>query len=102
MMASVGTIHFWLKAYLLDKELLMIHQHEYQVIVDENGQLLCENCGTPLPLEPESFRRTVTISGDSEPGWYVWRCSNPSCQAVNIRKVDDVDDIEREMDTICC
>ena len=48
----------------------MIHQHEYQVIVNENGQLLCEKCGTPLPLEPESFRRTITISGDSEPGWY--------------------------------
>ena len=80
----------------------MIHQHEFQVIVNENGQLLCENCGTPLPFEPESFRRTLTISGLPEPGWYVWRCSNPSCRAVNIRQVDDVADIERELDTICC
>ena len=80
----------------------MIHQHEFQVIVDENGQLLCENCGTHLPSEPESFRRTITISGDPEPGWYVWRCPNLSCRAVNIRQVDDVVDIERELDTICC
>ena len=93
---------FWIQADLLDKERLMIHQHEYQVIGNENGQLLCENCGTPLPVEPESFRRTLTISGPAEPGWYVWRCSNPSCRAMNIRQVDDVADIELELDTICC
>ena len=80
----------------------MIHQHEYHVIVDEHGQLLCENCGTPLPEEPESFRRILTISGDAEPGWYVWRCTNPSCRAINIRQVVDVVDVERELDTICC
>ena len=80
----------------------MIHQHEYHVIVDENGRFLCENCGSLLPLEPESFHRILTISGDPEPGWYVWRCPNPSCRAVNIRQVDDIVDIERELDTICC
>jgi hypothetical protein len=87
---------------LLDKEQLMIHHHEYQVIVNESGQLLCEKCGTPLPLEPQSFRRTFTISGFSEPGWFVWRCPNPLCRAVNIRHVDNVADIERNFDTICC
>ena len=80
----------------------MAQNQEYYVIVNESGQLLCENCGTPLPLEPESFRRTLTISGTVEPGWFVWRCPNPLCQAMNIRKVDDVADIEREIDTICC
>ncbi len=80
----------------------MPQNHEYQVIVNEDGQLLCEKCGTPLPLEPASFRRTLTISGLSDPGWYVWRCSNPFCQAVNIRHVDDVADIERAFDTVCC
>ena len=80
----------------------MTQNQEYYVIVNESGQLLCENCGTTLPLEPESFRRTLTISGISEPGWYVWHCSNTSCLAVNVRQVDDVVDIEREIDTICC
>lgn len=80
----------------------MTQNQDYYVIVNEKGQLLCEKCGTPLPLEPESFRRTLTISGPSEPGWFVWRCSNPLCMAVNIRQVDDVADIEREIDTICC
>jgi len=76
----------------------MIHEYEFQVIVNENGQLLCENCGTPLSLEPESFHRTLTVSGDPEPGWYVWRCPNPSCRAVNIRRVDDVADIDECLD----
>ena len=80
----------------------MTRNQDYYVIVNENGQLLCEKCGTLLPLEPDSFRRTLTISGPSEPGWFVWRCPNPECRAVNIRHVDDVADIEREIDTICC
>ena len=80
----------------------MTHEHEYQVIVNESGQLLCEKCGTPLPLEPESFRRTFTISGLAEPGWFVWHCPNPSCGAMNIRHVDNVADIERKLDSICC
>jgi hypothetical protein len=80
----------------------MIHQNEFHVIVNENGLLLCENCGTQLPVEPESFRRILTISGDPEPGWYVWRCPNAECQAVNIRQVDDIVEIERDLDTICC
>ena len=87
---------------LLDKEQLMIYHQEYQVILNESGQLLCEKCGTPLPLEPESFRRSITISGSAGPGRFVWRCPNPLCRAVNIRQVDDVADIERELDTICC
>ncbi|TMD47469.1 MAG: hypothetical protein E6I93_14350 [Chloroflexi bacterium] len=80
----------------------MTHEHEYQVIVNESGQLLCEKCGTPLPLEPESFRRTLAISGLAEPGWFVWHCPNPSCGAMNIRHVDNVADIERKLDSICC
>ena len=80
----------------------MIHQHEYHVIVNENGQLLCENCGAQLLEEPESFRRILTISGDPEPGWYVWRCPNSSCRAVNIRQVDEIIDSEKELDIICC
>ncbi len=80
----------------------MTHDQEYHVIVHESGQFLCEKCGAPLPLEPESFRRTLNISGYSEPGWFVWRCSNPFCRSTNIRRVDDVADIEREIDAICC
>jgi hypothetical protein len=80
----------------------MTHEQEYHVIINQNKQLLCEKCGTPLPLEPESFRRTLDISGTSEPGWFVWHCPNPSCRAMNIRRADDVVDIEREIDVICC
>ena len=80
----------------------MTQNQEYYVIVNGNGQLLCEKCGTILPVEPESFRRTLTLSGTTEPGWYVWRCPNTECNAVNICQVDDVEDIVRENDTICC
>ena len=80
----------------------MIHGQVYHVIVNENGQFLCEKCGTPLAVEPESFRRTLTIAGYSEPGWFVWHCPNPSCRSTNIRRADDLVDIERELDAICC
>ncbi len=80
----------------------MTHEQEYHVIISQSKQLLCEKCGTPLPLEPESFRRTLDISGTSEPGWFVWHCPNPTCRAMNIRRADDVVDIEREIDVICC
>ncbi len=80
----------------------MTHDREYHVIVHESGQFLCERCGTSLLVEPESFRRTLNSGGDAEPGWYVWRCPNPSCGVTNIRRVDDVADIEREIDAICC
>ena len=80
----------------------MTHDQSYHVVVNERRQLLCEKCGTPLPVEPESFRRTFTISEPAESGWFVWRCPNPSCRAKNIRLADDVADIERAFDMTCC
>jgi hypothetical protein len=80
----------------------MLHDPEYQVRVNERNHLVCEKCGTPLPLEPESFRRTFPRSEPAESGWFVWRCPNPLCRAKNIRRADDVADIEREFDLICC
>ena len=80
----------------------MTHDQRYHVVVNERRQLVCEKCGTPLPVEPESFRRTLPSSALAESGWFVWRCSNPSCRAKNSRRADNVADIERAFDRICC
>lgn len=80
----------------------MTHDQQYHVVVNEHRELVCEKCGTPLPFEPESFRRTLSISETAEAGWFVWHCPNPSCGAMNIRQADDVADIEQTFDMICC